>query len=109
MKVVYTKTFDKSIHRVVDFLLTHTESSEEEAVNRVTGATQSFEKRVSDQPLSCQRCKEAEKLSVLNFREYHKEDYRVIYMTTENEVIALLFLHQRQNIQKSLIDHCLTI
>lgn len=109
MKVTYTRTFDATIHRSVDYLLAHTEFNEEEAIARLTAVTQSFEKRMSEQPLSCQRCRETEKLGVLSFREYHKDDYRVIYMTTADEVIALLFLHQKQNIQKALVDHCLNL
>ena len=109
MNVIFTKTFDRTLHRAVDFLLVNSGFTEEEAIERVTKTIQSFEDRMTDQPLSCQLCRETEKLGVMTFREYHRDDYRVIYMTTNSEVMALLFLHQRQSIQKALVDHCLSI
>lgn len=107
MKVEYTHTFNKTLHRAVDFLTSCMDVGEEKVVGYTIEVIESFEERMADQPLSCQTCKQAEELGVFGFHEYHNHDYRIIYSIAENRVMALLFLHQRQSIEKALTDHCL--
>ena len=109
MSVVYTDTFNKTLHKVVSFLSACPDVSEDRAIGHAIEIIQFFEERMAEQPLSCQICKEAERLGVFGFHEYHKNDNRIIYSLKGDQVIALLFLHQRQSIQKALIDHCLAL
>ena len=109
MKVIYPDTFEATLSQAVDFLTRREARSPAEILALLENITQDFEQRMDDQPLSCQYCQEAQWLGRSDYREYHQDGYRVVYQVQDHAVYALLFLHQKQSLQKALVDHCLLL
>ena len=107
--IEYTDTFSTAFDRAADFLLRNTDWSVDQVIDQLEETTLCFEEIASMYPESCQLCPETELLGMPGFREFHKNDYRIIYVFNEMEstIFAMLFLHQKQSVQKALTDHCL--
>ena len=103
------RDFMMAFNRAADFLLGQTGWNVDKVLEHLEDVTCSFENKASLYPESCQTCPETELLGMPGFREFHKGGYRIVYLYNdrENKVFAMLFLHQRQSVQKELIDHCL--
>ena len=107
MKVIYTKTFNQTLHRVIEFLHIQQNLTDEQILQQLEELTLSFERRMQQHAFSCQPCRETELLGVVGFREYHSKGFRLIYSVRNDAVIGMLFLHQKQSIAKALTDHCM--
>ena len=105
--VQYAGTFERSLHRVVRHALCYQDKMVPEVLSFLDKLITDFEARVTEHPESCPRCEQAFRLGVTGYREYNHTGYRVIYRIDGETVWALLLLHQKQDIEATLIDFCL--
>ncbi|MBT9528833.1 MAG: type II toxin-antitoxin system RelE/ParE family toxin [Pseudomonas sp.] len=106
-EVSFTSTAEHSINELQRNLARRRgDSAAREVVSSLIRATLD---RLSDHPLSCPICLQASSLGVLNYREFNKDGYRIIYeyFPSENLVVVGLVMSQQQSVEQMLISYCL--
>lgn len=105
--VGFTTTAEFSVHQLQSSLSMR--RGKPAAKQIVSELVQSTIDLLSKHPLSCPISQQASLLGVLQYREYIKDGYRVLYeyFPDENLVAVALVISQRQSLQQALIDYCL--
>lgn len=98
-----TLSLEDQIHHLAD----HT--SQQKALARVIGLIEAVESQLPAAPLAFPVSRQASELGVLHYREFNHDGFRVFYeiKATEQAVVALLVLRQKQSVEKALIRYCL--
>ena len=91
-KVVYTKAFITTFENLVT----------DKTLAKIEETIQTFEDRMSLFANSSAIVPELAELGINNYRQFLKNDYRIIYKSTDKKVEAMLLLHQRQCITSAL-------
>lgn len=99
-EVFYTQTYEITLHQTISFLSYHSDLNS--AIDTALKAQGKFEKRMSNQPDSCQKCMELNELGVTDCYEYHVGNFRIIYFfdVSLNQVSAISITQQKQSLRK---------
>ncbi|MDC7828780.1 MULTISPECIES: type II toxin-antitoxin system RelE/ParE family toxin [Pseudomonas] len=96
-------SLEDQVHHLTDH------SNQQNALARITGLIDAVESQLPAVPLAFPVSRQASELGVLHYREFNHDGFRVFYeiKTTEQAVVVLLVLRQKQSVEKALIRYCL--
>ncbi|MFT0179182.1 MULTISPECIES: type II toxin-antitoxin system RelE/ParE family toxin [Pseudomonas] len=96
-------SLEDQVHHLTDH------SNQQNALARITGLIDAIESQLPAAPLAFPVSRQASELGVLHYREFNHDGFRVFYeiKTTEQAVVVLLVLRQKQSVEKALIRYCL--
>ncbi|MDR6676728.1 type II toxin-antitoxin system RelE/ParE family toxin [Pseudomonas oryzihabitans] len=96
-------SLEDQIHHLAD----HT--GQRNALIKITTLIEAIEAQLPTAPLAFPISRQASELGVLHYREFNHDGFRVFYeiKATEEAVVVLLVLRQKQSVEKALIRHCL--
>ena len=96
-------SLEDQVHHLTDH------SNQQNALAKIAGLIDAIESQLPAAPLAFPVSRQASELGVLHYREFNHDGFRVFYeiKTTEQAVVVLLVLRQKQSVEKALIRYCL--
>lgn len=107
LDIVYTETFEKLLDHLINYLADF--SDEASVIDRIELFIERFELMISVDPLAASVSPSLLELGVTQFREFHAEQFRIIYRVKADRVVVDLIAQQHQDLENLLIQYCLLL
>lgn len=107
IEVVYTQTFE----RLLDYLISYLSdfSDEVSVIERVEEVIERFESIISVDPFAVSVSTSLLELGITDFREFHANNFRILYRIKDERVVVDLIAQQKQDLEQLLVHYCLLL
>ncbi len=107
IEVVYTQTFEQLLDYLISYLSDF--SDEVSVIERVEEVIERFESIISVDPFAVSVSPSLLELGVTEIREFHVNNFRVLYRIKGERVVVDLIAQQKQDLEQLLVYYCLLL
>lgn len=96
MRVIYLESYQLSMELVIEHKASRHPESLHAHINKLAEIQMAFETQVTENPKSCPVNFDLERYFGLQFREYHKDGYRILYRVDDSKAVIVTFIFMSQ-------------
>ncbi|MGO0308746.1 type II toxin-antitoxin system RelE/ParE family toxin [Endozoicomonas acroporae] len=96
MRVIYLESYQLSMELVIEHNASRHPENLPGHIDKLSEIQAAFETQVTENPKSCPVNYDLERYFGLQFREYHKDGYRILYRVDDSKAVIVTFIFMSQ-------------
>ena len=103
MRVIYLESYQLSMELVIEQNASRHPETLRNHIDKLAEIQTAFKTQVTENPKSCSVNYDLERYFGLQFREYHKDGYRILYRVDNSKAVIVTFIFMSQFQKTSLL------